>query len=68
LKDIKLDVEILDLARVAFGFKVNESNKKNHISKGHESNDLKDMSLLKLSNYCIVEGILHASLKLDTSQ
>jgi hypothetical protein len=68
LKDIELDVKVLDLARVAFGLKVSESSQKNHISKGQESNELKDMSLLKLGNYCLVEGVPHASLKLDDSQ
>ncbi len=63
-----MDVEILDLARVAFGLKVNESSQKNHISKGQESSDLKDMSLLKLGEYCLVEGVPHTSLKLDASQ
>jgi hypothetical protein len=63
-----LDVEVLDLARAAFGLKVNESGQKNHISKGQESSDLKDMSLLKLGEYCLVEGVPHASLKLDVNQ
>jgi hypothetical protein len=48
LKDIELNVEVLDLAGATFGLKVSESNQKNQILNNHESSDLKDMSFLKL--------------------
>ncbi len=68
LKDIELDVEVLIVVGATFGLKVGELGQRSYISKGQESNDLKDTLPLKSNDNYLVEGVPSIDLELDVPQ